>query len=42
MNDPLNYEVICEVCDITTLVEVLEVDEKPIFCPMCGSELFDD
>jgi hypothetical protein len=34
----LEYEVCCEMCDVMTDVMVYEIDEKPIFCPMCGAE----
>lgn len=29
----------CEVCDVETQVMVVEGDDVPSFCPMCGSDL---
>jgi Zn finger protein HypA/HybF involved in hydrogenase expression len=28
----------CESCDAEFLLETLESDEEPAFCPYCGSE----
>lgn len=37
--DQLEYQTECELCESTTLITVLDVDEKPNFCPMCGEDL---
>lgn len=37
--DETEYQLECGLCDTTTIVVVIEVDEKPIFCPMCGEDL---
>lgn len=43
MNDEkYDYEVECQICDSTTVITVIDIDEKPSFCPMCGEELVDD
>lgn len=34
----IDYEVFCRLCDVITDVCVHDIDEKPNFCPMCGSE----
>ena len=28
----------CGICESQTLVEVINVDEEVVFCPMCGTE----
>lgn len=34
---------LCLACDAEFVVESIEVDEPPSFCPFCGSELeFED
>ena len=33
------YEIECPVCDITTNIEVKYDDDRPAFCPMCGSDV---
>ena len=30
------YYTVCEVCDTETQVLVVDVDDIPEFCPMCG------
>lgn len=32
------YNFVCEMCDTEITVTVVDVDEKPNFCPMCGNE----
>lgn len=29
----------CDNCDVETQVLVLEEEELPLFCPMCGSSM---
>ena len=41
IQDDILYEVVCGVCDVETQVLVYEIDEKPVFCPMCGSDAID-
>lgn len=33
------YWALCEVCDTETQVLVVEAEEVPEFCPMCGSNI---
>jgi len=32
------FEVYCAVCETYTNVFVMDCDEEPAFCPMCGTE----
>lgn len=32
------YEMICEYCEAEVNVTVVEPDEQPNYCPMCGEE----
>lgn len=34
----LEYNIVCPICSVETSVIVFEVDEKPVFCSMCGEE----
>jgi len=35
-----DYWTKCDVCDIETEITVFDdVEDRPIFCPMCGSEI---
>lgn len=36
--DNFAYELSCPICDVSTEVIVLEIDEKPNYCPMCGED----
>lgn len=38
MSDELEYNIVCQVCDVETSVLVFDIDEKPVFCPMCGEQ----
>ena len=38
MPEDIEYNTNCEVCGVQTSVIVFDIDEKPIFCPMCGEE----
>ncbi len=38
IEDTIEYQVTCDICTVVTEVCVWETDEKPTFCPMCGSE----
>lgn len=29
----------CEVCDVETRVTVINEEQKPFWCPMCGSDV---
>ena len=42
MDEPITYNVQCNLCDTKTDVTVHEVDEKPIFCMMCGEQVEPD
>jgi DNA-directed RNA polymerase subunit RPC12/RpoP len=33
------FELFCVVCQTETEVSVVDSDEEPIYCPMCGSEI---
>jgi len=33
------YWGLCEVCDLETRVAVVNSEDVPAFCPMCGSDL---
>jgi hypothetical protein len=33
------YWAVCEVCDTETQVMVVNSEDYPAFCPMCGSDL---
>lgn len=37
-NDSFLYELECPVCDTYLHLIVMELDEKPVNCPMCGTE----
>jgi rRNA maturation endonuclease Nob1 len=37
-DEEFQYQLECDVCGVDTFVVVSEVDEKPLFCTMCGSE----
>ena len=30
------FDIACEMCETHTEVIVVDVDEAPCFCPMCG------
>lgn len=34
----IEYNIVCPVCEVETSVIVFDVDEKPVFCTMCGEE----
>lgn len=36
MSEELEYVMECIVCDVETSIVILNDDEKPAFCPMCG------
>lgn len=36
--DEYEYELICPMCDTAVQLKVIHIDEKPINCPMCGTE----
>lgn len=36
------YQIDCSICEVDSTVIVEDIDEKPIFCPMCGSDLPED
>ena len=36
--DDQEYTLECDVCGVTTVV-IVEADEEPLFCPMCGTEI---
>jgi len=36
MSEQQVFEIICEICESFTEVIVVDVDETPCFCPMCG------
>ena len=36
--DNYHYELECYVCDNITTVVVPHEEEKPLHCPMCGTE----
>ena len=36
--DDQEYTLECDVCGVTTVV-IVEEDEEPLFCPMCGTEI---
>lgn len=33
------YWAACEICDTETQVIVLDSEDPPAFCPMCGSDV---
>lgn len=33
------FKIVCDICETETRVTVLEVDEYPQFCPMCGEQV---
>lgn len=33
------YWAVCEICDSETEVRVVDSEDVPVFCPMCGSDL---
>jgi hypothetical protein len=37
--DPQEYSISCEMCDVDTEILVYDIDEIPLFCPMCGAEI---
>ena len=44
--DDLEYIGVCNLCDTETQILVVEEEEPPVYCPMCGHsvtfELLDD
>ena len=32
------YWAVCDVCDTETEVSVVDADDTPSFCPMCGEQ----
>jgi len=32
------FQMVCAICDAETHVTIINDDEKPGFCPMCGTE----
>lgn len=38
MEEEYTYQLECPVCDSILDLVVSEVDERPCFCPMCGTE----
>ena len=39
--DEFTYALECIICEVETEVTVLDIDERPLHCPMCGSEVED-
>lgn len=39
MDDEMMYEVDCEVCEVIceVVLDSIQTEEAPAFCPMCGS-----
>ena len=37
--DNFTYEIECDICEVVTEVTVYEIDEKPVFCAMCGEQV---
>tara|TARA_B100002019_G_C21017922_1_gene473298 strand:+ start:244 stop:393 length:150 start_codon:yes stop_codon:yes gene_type:complete len=35
------YEVLCGICGIESIVEVLDYDDAPSCCPMCGNDVIE-
>jgi len=35
------YEVKCVLCSTEFTILIEDEDEKPVYCPMCGSEAID-
>lgn len=38
MSEEVEFVTSCEVCESECSIVVLNVDEKPVHCPMCGEE----
>lgn len=34
-----NYDIECPICDGRVVVEVLNTDEEPEHCPLCGASI---
>jgi len=34
-----NYDIECPVCDGRTVIEVLNSDDEPEHCPLCGAPI---
>jgi rubrerythrin len=41
VEDDHTYIMVCGICDVETEITVFEQDERPLHCPMCGSEVED-
>ena len=37
--DEFDYSLNCPSCDSKIYIRVRQVDELPIFCPMCGEDV---
>ena len=40
--EEIEYEVDCPVCETGSKITLVDVEERPAHCPMCGSEIEDD
>lgn len=36
--EDFNWTISCDMCDTETDITVIQMDEKPVFCPMCGAD----
>jgi hypothetical protein len=42
MDEEFHYEAECDLCGTTQELIVIDIDERPNFCCMCGTELLWD
>ena len=36
--DEFQFELVCPLCDSRQQIAVIDIDEKPNYCAMCGTE----
>lgn len=37
--EEFTYSITCDICETSMTLKVMDVDELPNFCPMCGDEV---
>jgi len=37
--DEFDYALECPSCDVSLTMRVVDEDERPAFCPMCGEDV---
>lgn len=39
MEEEYQYEIECPMCESMLDLQVYQIDERPCYCPMCGTEV---